>query len=258
MTRGELDGRVAIVTGAASGIGRAITESLGAAGATVVAADLDAEGAGRVAANLSGGWAVAVDVSSPDECAALVAGTLERAGRLDILVNDAGLQHVSPLQDFPPERFEYLLRVLLLGPAMLMRAVLPTMYASGWGRIVNIGSINSVIAHPNKSAYVAAKHGLLGLTKAVALEAGPHGVTVNCVCPAFVRTPLVEKQLADLARTEDVQIDEVTERVMLAPSALKRLIEPTEVASYVRFLCTEAAAAITGSAQLIDGGWTAR
>jgi 3-hydroxybutyrate dehydrogenase len=258
MTRGELDGRVAIVTGAASGIGRAIAETLGAAGATVVVADLDAERAGQVVANLSGGWAVATDVSSPDACAALVAGTLERAGRLDILVNDAGLQHVSPLQDFPPERFEYLLRVLLLGPAMLMRAALPTMYARGWGRIVNIGSVNSLTAQPNKSAYVAAKHGLLGLTKAVALEAGPHGVTVNCVCPAFVRTPLVERQLADLARTEGVPLDEVTERVMLAPSALKRLIEPAEVAGYVRFLCTEAAASITGSAQVIDGGWTAR
>src|SRR4029077_13960012 len=140
-------------------------------------------------------------------------------GQLDILVNDAGLQHVAPLHDFPPDRFEYLLRVMLLGPAMLMRAVLPTMYAAGWGRVINMGSINSVTAQPNKSAYVAAKHGLLGLTKAVALEAGPHGVTVNCVCPAFVRTPLVEKQLADLARTEDLPVADVTERVMLAPSA---------------------------------------
>jgi 3-hydroxybutyrate dehydrogenase len=141
---------------------------------------------------------------------------------------------------------------------MLIRAALPGMYGAGWGRIVNIGSINSHIAHPNKSAYVAAKHGLLGLTKAVALEAGPHGVTVNCVCPAFVRTPLVEKQIADLARTEGLAIEDVPTRVMLAPSAIKRLIEPSEVAAYVRFLCGPAAASITGTSQLIDGGWTAR
>jgi 3-hydroxybutyrate dehydrogenase len=178
--------------------------------------------------------------------------------RLDILVNDAGLQHVAPLHEFPVERFEHLIRVMLLGPAMLMRAALPHMYAAGWGRIVNIGSINGLIAHPNKSAYVAAKHGLLGLTRSAALEAGPHGVTVNCVCPAFVRTALVENQLADLSRIEGIPIDEVTQRVMLAPSAVKRLIEPEEVAELVAFLCSDAAGAITGSAQLIDGGWTAR
>jgi 3-hydroxybutyrate dehydrogenase len=249
---------VAIVTGGASGIGRAIALDLADAGATVVVADIDAAGAERVAASLPGAWAVATDVASPDACADLVAKVLERSGRLDILVNDAGLQHVAPLHEFPVERFEYLVRVLLLGPAMLIRAALPTMYAAGWGRIVNIGSINSHIAHPNKSAYVAAKHGLLGLTKAVALEAGQHGVTVNCVCPAFVRTPLVERQMADLARTEGVAIEDVPARVLLAPSAIKRLIEPDEVAAYVRFLCSPAAAAVTGTAQLIDGGWTAR
>ena len=254
----ELAGRVAIVTGSASGIGRAIAIDLADAGARIVVADIDAAGAARVASELPGAWAVPTDISSPEACAALVEGVLERAGRLDILVNDAGLQHVSPLHEFPPERFEYLLRVLLLAPAMLMRAALPAMYAVGYGRIVNIGSINSVTAQANKSAYVAAKHGLLGLTKAAALEAGPHGVTVNCVCPAFVRTPLLEKQLGDLARTEGLPLEDVTSQMMLAPSALKRLIEPSEVAAYVRFLCSDAAAAITGSAQLIDGGWTAR
>ena len=132
------------------------------------------------------------------------------------------------------------------------------MYAAGWGRVVNIGSINSVIAHPNKSAYVSAKHGLLGLTRAVALEAGAHGVTVNCIAPAFVRTTLVEKQLEDLARVEGLPLDEVEPRIMLGPSAIKRLIEPGEVAAYVRFLCSEEARSITGSLQLIDGGWTAR
>ncbi|MCY7419319.1 MAG: 3-hydroxybutyrate dehydrogenase [Chloroflexi bacterium] len=256
--RSDLAGRVAIVTGAASGIGRAIATQLAASGARVVVADIDGPGADLIAADLPGAWPVTVDVSSPEACADLVAGVLERAGKIDILVNDAGVQFVAPLHEFPPERFEHLLRVLLLGPAMLIRAALPAMYAAGWGRIVNIGSINSLIAHPNKSAYVAAKHGLLGLTRAVALEAGPHGVTVNCVCPAFVRTPLVERQIVDLARTEGLAVDEVRGRVMLGPSAIKRLIEPGEVAAYVGYLCSDAAASITGSAQLIDGGWTAR
>ncbi|MFN8620744.1 MAG: 3-hydroxybutyrate dehydrogenase [Chloroflexota bacterium] len=255
----RLDGQVAIVTGAASGIGRAIAIDLAHAGARVALADVSADAATALAAELPNGtWAVPTDVSDPAACAALVAATLERTGRLDILVNDAGLQHVSPLHEFPVERFEHLLRVLLLGPAMLIRAALPAMHAARYGRIVNIGSINSHIAHPNKSAYVAAKHGLLGLTKAVALEAGPYGITVNCVCPAFVRTPLVERQIGDLARTEGIPEDEVPARIMLTPSAIRRLIEPEEVAAYVRFLCSPAAASVTGTSQLIDGGWTAR
>jgi 3-hydroxybutyrate dehydrogenase len=212
--------------------------------------DRDADAAAAAAKEV-GGTSVTVDLS---DLSAIDALDLD----VDILVNNAGLQHVAPLHELPPERFEYLLRVMLLGPAMLMRAALPTMYAAGWGRIVNMGSINSVTAQPNKSAYVAAKHGLLGLTRSVALEAGPHGVTVNCVCPAFVRTPLVEGQLADLARLEGLPVEEVQERLMTGPSALGRLIEPSEVASVVGFLCSDAAAAITGSAQMIDGGWTAR
>jgi 3-hydroxybutyrate dehydrogenase len=256
--RGELTGRIALVTGGGSGIGRAIAIELAAAGARIVVADLDAARARATADELPGAWAEPVDVSSVEACAELVEGIVGRTGQLDILVNDAGLQHVSPLHEFPPERFEYLLRVMLLGPAMLMRAALPTMYSAGWGRIINMGSINSVTAQPNKSAYVAAKHGLLGLTRAAALEAGPHGVTVNCVCPAFVRTPLVEGQLADLARLEGLPVEEIQERLMTGPSAIGRLIEPVEVATVVRFLCSDAAAAITGSAQMIDGGYTAR
>ena len=251
-------GRVAIVTGAANGIGKAIAEDLGALGARVVVSDIDETGAQRTASTLPDAWAMRTDVSSVEECDALVATTLEREGRVDILVNDSGLQHVAPIHEFPPDRFEYLLRVMLLGPAMLIRGVLPAMYAAGWGRIVNIGSINSVVGQPNKSAYVSAKHGLLGLTRSVALEAAPHGVTVNCVAPAFVRTKLVEDQLADLARAEGLPVDEVESRIMLAPSPLNRLVEPEEVAGYVRFLCSDGAAAITGSVQLIDGGWTAR
>ena len=245
---------VALVTGGASGIGRAIADSLGADGATVAIADLDAEAAEQAAAELPDGRGYGADVADPVECRRLVAAI----GRVDILVNNAGLQHVSPLVDFPAERWEYLIRVMLLGPFHLTQAVLPGMIERGWGRIVNIGSVHSLVASPSKSAYVAAKHGLLGLTRATALEVGEHGITANLVAPAYVRTPLVEDQLADQARTLGIPVEEVVDRVMLAPAAVKRLLEPDDVAAYVRFLCTDAARSITGTAQVIDGGWTAR
>ena len=187
------------MTGAASGIGRAIATALAADGATVVVADRDDVGAQRAATDLAGADAAAIDVSDPEACRAMVAGVTERHGRLDILVNGAGFQHVAPLVDFPMERWDAMLATMLTGPFVLIQAALPGMIARGWGRIVNIGSIHSVVASPNKVAYTAAKHGLLGLTRAVALEAGPHGVTCNLVCPAYVRTPLVQAQIADQA-----------------------------------------------------------
>jgi len=257
-TEDGLGGRVALVTGGASGIGRAIAGEFAARGARVAVVDLDEEAAARVAAALAGAIAVRCDVSDPAACETAVATVRRDLGQVDILVNDAGLQHVSPIETFPVERWRYLIDVMLVAPFVLTRAVLPDMYAHGWGRIVNLGSIHSLIASPNKSAYIAAKHGLLGLTRATAVEAGPHGVTVNAICPAFVRTPLVERQMADLAATEGIPLDQVTERVMLAPAAVRRLIEPAEVARYAAFLCSDAAASITGSAQVIDGGWTAR
>jgi 3-hydroxybutyrate dehydrogenase len=256
--RQRLDGRVAIVTGAASGIGRATAERLTADGASVVLADIDAEAGARTAAGLERASFVTADLTVAADRDGVVAAALGDHGRIDILVNNAGVQHVAPIEDFPPARFEHLVALHLFAPAMLIRAVIPGMYERGWGRIVNIASINGLIGQPNKSAYVAAKHGLVGLTKAVALEAGSRGVTVNAVCPAFVRTPLVERQIEDLARTEALAVEDVVSRVMLEPSAIKRLIEPEEVAGLVAFLCTDEAAAITGSANVIDGGWTAR
>ncbi len=250
--------RVAVVTGGASGIGRAIAERLAADGAAVVIGDIDVERGRQVAERHPGISFVATDTTSPDDRSALLANVQALHGRIDILVNSAGVQHVAPIHEFAPERWEYLVQVHLVAPAMLIREVLPGMYARGWGRIVNIASINSLIAHPNKSAYVAAKHGLLGLTRAVALEAGPQGVTVNAVCPAFVRTPLVERQIEDLARTEGIPVEDVVSRVMTGPTAIRRLIEPAEVAAMVAYLCSDDAGAVTGSAQLIDGGWTAR
>ena len=254
---GELGDRVAVVTGGSGGIGRAITTALAGAGATVVVADRDVAGAREVAARLPGAEAHPVDLDDAAACRALIADVASRHGRLDILVNGAGFQHIAPVTEFPLERWEAILRTMLTAPFLLIQAVLPVMIESRWGRIVNIGSIHSVVASPNKAAYVAAKHGLLGLTRAVAVEVGAQGITCNAVCPTYVRTPLVETQIADQARLRGIPEREVVDQVMLADSAIPRLIESHEVAAYVRFLCSDAAAGITGSAQMIDGGWTA-
>lgn len=253
----ELTHRVAIVTGGAGGIGQAIAAELAASGATVVVADRDEAGAHAVADGLAGARAYPIDLSDPVACVAMIEAVVARHHRIDILVNGAGFQHVAPLVDFPLERWDAILRTMLTAPFVLIQAALPAMFDRGWGRIVNLGSIHAVVASPNKVAYVAAKHGLLGLTRAVALEAGPHGVTCNAVCPAYVRTPLVEAQIAGQARATGIPEREVVDRIMLADAAIPRLLEAREVAAYVRFLCSDAAGGITGSAQMIDGGWTA-
>jgi len=253
-----LAGRVAVVTGGAGGIGGSIADALGADGATVIIADRDGERSEAVAARIPGSWSRAVDLGDGSACQGLVDAVLEREGHLDILVNSAGFQHVTPFIEFPRERWDAMLATMLTAPFLLSQAALPSMIANGWGRIVNIGSIHSVVASPNKVGYIAAKHGLLGLTRAVAVEAGPHGVTCNIVCPAYVRTPLVLAQIADQAAAAGIPEDEVVDRVMLAGSAIPRLLEAREVAAYVRFLCSDDAAGITGTTQLIDGGWTAR
>jgi 3-hydroxybutyrate dehydrogenase len=254
----DLTGRRAIVTGAASGIGRAVAEALAASGARVMLADLNTAEGERVAQGLAGCAFERTDVASRDDCRRLVDRTVAAFGGVDILVNNAGVQHVAPVEDFPEDRWEELIRIMLIGAFLLTKYTVPYMYRGGWGRIVNIGSLHGLVASPYKSAYIAAKHGLLGLTKTVALEAGEKGVTVNAICPAYVRTPLVEKQIADQAKVHGITEDEVIERIMLAPAAIKRLLEPSEVAAYALFLCSDAASGITGSAQLMDAGWTAR
>lgn len=254
----DLKGRRAIVTGAASGIGRAVAESLAAAGARVVLADLNSEDGERVAAGLQGCAFQRTDVASREDCRRLVDRTVELLGGVDILVNNAGLQHVAPVEDFPEDRWEQLIRVMLVGAFLLTKYSIPHMYRAGWGRIVNIASLHGLVASPYKSAYISAKHGLLGLTKTVALEAGEKGVTVNAICPAYVRTPLVEAQIADQAKVHGISEAEVIQRIMLAPAAVKRLLEPSEVAAYALFLCSEEASGITGAAQVMDAGWTAR
>ncbi|HLH22935.1 MAG TPA: 3-hydroxybutyrate dehydrogenase [Chloroflexota bacterium] len=253
----DLAGKAALVTGAASGIGRVIAEELAAQRARVLLADLDEEQGQALAARLPGAVFQRADVASREDCRALVARAEAAWGGVDILVNNAGLQHVAPVEEFPEARWEQLIRTMLIGPFFLTRYALPHMYRRGWGRIVNIASIHALVASPYKSAYVAAKHGLLGFTKTVALEAADKGVTVNAVCPSYVRTPLVERQIADQARTHGISAEEVVERIMLVPAAIKRLLEPSEVAAYVIFLCSDTAAGITGAAQVIDCGWTA-
>lgn len=252
-----LSGRRAIVTGAASGIGRAIAEDLARQGARVLVADLNAADGERVAAGLGGVFAEA-DLSRRADCDAVVERCIRELGGVEILVNNAGVQHVAPVEEFPVERWEHIVRTMLFGAFYLTRAALPHLYAAGWGRIVNIASVHGLVASPYKSAYVSAKHGLVGFTKTVALEAAEKGVTVNAICPSYVRTPLVEKQIADQAKAHGIPEESVVREVMLAPAALKRLLEPSEVAAYVRFLCTDEASGITGAVQVIDAGWTAR
>jgi len=254
----DLSGKSALVTGAASGIGRAIAEDLAARGAHVLLADIDDGALRAVAAPLKGAIAQRADIASRDDCRALVERARREWGGVDILVNNAGLQQISPIEDFPEDRWEYLIRVMLVGAFLLTKYAIGDMYRKRWGRIVNISSLHGLVASPYKSAYISAKHGLMGLTKTVALEAADKGVTVNAVCPSYVRTPLVERQIADQARVHGMSEEDVIQKIMLAPAAIKRLLEPSEVAAYVAYLCSDDASGITGSAQLIDMGWTAR
>lgn len=252
-----LDGRVALVTGAASGIGLATAQALAEAGAAVTLTDVDVARGQAEAARLPGARFLAANLTDPGASGRLVAETLAASGRVDILVNNAGIQFVSPIQEFPEAKWRELMEILLTAPFLLTQAALPGMYQRGWGRIVNVGSVHSLRASAYKSAYVAAKHGLLGLTRVTALEGAEHGVTCNCVCPSYVRTALVEKQIADQARIHGIPESEVVEKIMVAEAPIHRLLEPSEVAAYITFLCSDAAAGITGSAVTIDCGWTA-
>lgn len=243
-------GRRALVTGAASGIGRAAAIKLAATGAHVLAVDLNAEGLGQLAAEVDGIEPVPCDLSD--------LGGLDALPKdIDILVNNAGIQTVAPIQDFPIERFELIMRVMLHAPWYLIRQSIPHMYEKGWGRIVNLSSAHGLRASEFKSGYVTAKHGLEGLSKVVALEGGPHGVTSVTINPAYVRTPLVEKQIAEQAAVHDMAPDEVVRRIMLDRVHVKRLIEPEEIGELVVFLTGPASASMSGTSYPIDGAWTA-
>jgi 3-hydroxybutyrate dehydrogenase len=257
-----LQGRVALVTGAGSGIGRAIALALAGSGASVAAADLNEASAAATVRQLEEGgaraMALAGDVADRSAAAAWVAAAARELGRVDILVNSAGLQYVAPVAEYPEDRWDQLIGVLLTGPFLTTRCALPGMVSAGWGRIVNIASAHGLVASRFKCAYVAAKHGLVGFTKVVALETAGTGVTANAVCPGYVRTPLVEGQLAGLGREMGVPAEQVLAERILTGVPLGRLLEPEEVAQAVLYLCSDAAAGMTGAALTLDGGWTAQ
>ena len=246
----DLNGRTALVTGGASGIGAACARELAARGAVVTVADVDEAGAKDLAQAIGGqAWAVdLLDVSSLEKL------RLEA----DILVNNAGVQSINSIVDFAPEQFRTLLTLMVEAPFLLIRAALPHMYQHKFGRVINISSVHGIRASEYKVAYVTAKHALEGLSKVTALEGGPHGVTSNCVNPGYVRTPLVTKQIADQARTHGIPEDQVVAEILLKESAIKRLVEPEEVASLVGWLASPAARMVTGASYTMDGGGSAR
>jgi 3-hydroxybutyrate dehydrogenase len=250
MTEQDLAGRRALVTGGASGIGLACAREFAARGAHVIIADHHVYRTESIADELHGDpWVV--DLSDTSELESLKLD-------VDILVNNVGIQRVRPIVDFDPEDFRLMLRLMVESPFLLIRAALPGMYRKGWGRILNISSAHGLRASAFKSAYVTAKHGLEGLSKVTALEGAPHGVTSNCINPSYVRTPLVEMQIADQAKAHDIPEDEVVEKIMLTENAIKRLIEPEEVGSLAGWLVSDSAGMVTGASYTMDGGWTAR
>ncbi len=241
----------ALVTGAASGIGRAIAERLVADGWDVLAVDLSPDENGP-------GDPFAADLTTRDGNRTAVEAALERFGRLDALVPNAGFQHVAPVEEFDEDRWDAIVALLLTSPFLLARYAWPALRDSGNGRIVVVASVHGLVASPFKAGYVSAKHGVLGLVKTLALEGAADGIRASAVCPGYVRTPLVERQIADQARAHGVPEERVLEDVLLAPQALKRLLEPTEVADAVAYLLGPGGALFTGAPLVMDGGWTAR
>lgn len=256
----SLHGRTSLVTGSTSGIGLAIATELAAQGSAVVLNGIaTADDAERMRRELADVHGVAVtfdpaDLRDPSAIAAMIG----RAGAVDILVNNAGIQHVAPLEAFPADRWDAIIAVNLSAAFHATKAVLPGMKQRGYGRIINIASAHGLVASPFKSAYVAAKHGIIGLTKVTALEVAEHGITCNAICPGYVWTPLVERQVADQAKAHGITEQEVTEQVFLAGQPTKRFVQVSEIAEMVTFLCSAAAVSVTGAALAIDGGWTAR
>jgi 3-hydroxybutyrate dehydrogenase len=249
--------RVAVVTGGANGIGAAISKTLVAKDYKVMIADRDAV-TGKAFAEAINATFFQVDLSDKFACKELIGATVDQLGSVDILVNNAGFQHISPLAEFPEDIWDSMMDVMLNAPFLLTKYAWPHMQKNQWGRIINMASIHSLVASANKAAYITAKHGLIGLTKAAALEGGADGITVNAISPAYVRSALVEKQLAAQAKANNISEDKVLEQILLKNASVKRLIEPQEVADLVLMLCSENSTSITGSNLTIDGGWTAQ
>lgn len=252
--------RTVFITGGASGIGFGIAQAMSKAGHHVIIADINEQAAQRAASDIlkEGGSASAieVDVCNAQQVAALP--DLLKGQKVDVLINNAGIQHVSRIEDFPPEKWQQLINIMLVGPALLTQAFLPNMREQNFGRIINVGSIHSLVASPYKSAYVAAKHGLLGFAKTIALETGDCDVTINTLCPAYVKTPLVEKQIASQAKENNLTEEEVINKIMLEPMPKKQFISVDELSDTAAFLMSDSARNITGQTMVLDGGWTAR
>ena len=247
--------RTAVVTGAASGIGLAVSTTLAKAGYQVVMADVNP--AGQAEADKLGALFVVANLTERSACRGLIDTAVAKFGSVDILVNNAGIQHVCPVEDFPEDKWDFMISLMLTAPFLLTRYAWPHMKANGWGRIVNISSVHGLRASEFKSAYISAKHGMMGLTKTTALEGGPHGITVNAICPAYVRTPLVDNQIDAQAKTHGIPRETVIETIMLKKAAVKRMIEPDEIGAALLYILSDAAACMTGTDFTIDCGWTA-
>jgi 3-hydroxybutyrate dehydrogenase len=258
-----LNGKTALVTGSTSGIGLGIARAFAAQGANIVLNGFgDAAGIENLRASLARESGVSVrydgaDMSKPESIEAMMRRAIEQFGCIDVVVNNAGIQHVAPVDEFPVDKWDAILAINLSAAFHTTRLALPAMKKKGWGRVINVASAHALVASPYKSAYVAAKHGVAGLTKTVALEVAEAGITVNAVCPGYVLTPLVEKQIPDTAKARGISEEAVVRDVLLAAQPTKKFVTVEQVAALVSFLCTEAAASITGTVLPIEGGWTA-
>lgn len=255
-----VNGDIVLVTGAGSGIGLEISTAFAEAGAKVVITDVNTEAAEKAAKSLQGTGhdviGLTLNVTDEAQVQSVFAETIKRYGRLDVLINNAGLQHVSPIEDFPTEKFELMIKIMLTAPFIAIKHAFPLMKEQGYGRIINMASINGLIGFAGKAAYNSAKHGLLGLTKVAALEGAEHGITVNALCPGYVDTPLVRNQMADLAKTRQIELEKVLEDVIYPLVPQKRLLAVEEIADYALFLASRKAKGITGQANVLDGGYT--
>ncbi|MGM0805513.1 MAG: 3-hydroxybutyrate dehydrogenase [Bacillota bacterium] len=260
--RAFVEGKVVFITGAASGIGLQLAKAFAEQGAKVVISDLNDEKAKESAQLLAQDGLEAIglgcNVTEEEDIIKALNETLKYFGRIDVLVNNAGLQYVSPLEEFPTEKFQQLISVMLTAPFIATKHIFPIMKQQGFGRIINMASINGLVGFAGKSAYNSAKHGVIGLTKVAALEGAPYGITVNAVCPGYVDTPLVRGQLEDLAKTRNVELEKVLEEVIYPLVPQKRLLDVQEIADYTLFLSSENAKGVTGQAIVIDGGYVAQ
>lgn len=257
-----MENKVAFITGAASGIGYQIGEAFLKEGTKVVFTDINEEKLIEVTEQLRNqGFdclGIKVDVTKEEDIKNAIDETVAKYGRLDVLFNNAGLQHVSPIEDFPTDKFEFMIKVMQIAPFIAIKHVLPIMKKQGWGRIINMSSINGLIGFAGKAAYNSAKHGVIGLTKVAALETAEHNITVNAICPGYVDTPLVRGQFEDLAKTRNVPVEKVKEEVLYPLVPQKRLLDVQEIADYALYLSSDKARGITGQAVVLDGGYTAQ